>query len=177
MRFLIIGMFLGLFVAHVSTAHSATLILNDGSRVDVRDDEQVFISTFDLYKKQGDEQSGVTYTPAEPVLLDPEVIVVPPKPEQPTCLKNGAEDPSLCPIGSVAYCTHFFDNFDGTVTFESVNAYKMCDTNDDGAYNYCDDYTPYTEGFTFGDQWWNRMCNVRGNRDFNPTPNRSGDGG
>lgn len=176
MRYLIIGMFLGLFIAHVGTAHSATLILNDGSRVGIADDEQVFISKFDLYRKQGDEVNGITYTPADPVLLDPEVVVVPPKPVEPSCLLNGKDDPSLCPIGSVAYCTHYFDQPDLQLTFEYIAAQKRCDTNTDGVYNYCDDYVPFENGYTFADQWWDRMCNIIGNRDFNPTRNRRTDG-
>lgn len=177
MKEMLIGFFIGLFVAHVSASHAATLILNDNSRVQILEGEQVFISKSDLYRKQGDESTGVTYTPADPVLLDPEVVVVPPKPVEPSCLLNGAENPELCALGSVQYCTHFQDREDRGegqgFTFEYQAFLRACDTDGDNRYNYCDDYTPFTEGYTFADQWWDRLCNHLGNRDFNPTRNRN----
>jgi len=89
-----------------------------------------------------------------------------------------AEDVSGCEFGSTEYCTYFFDSFAGGVTFESVNARRACDTNDDGVYNYCDDYVPHKDGsYTFRDQWHYRMCEVYGQRDFNPVQNRIVDGG
>lgn len=88
-----------------------------------------------------------------------------------------ATDQTGCEFGSTEYCTYFFDQFDGMVTFDSINARRACDTNNDGVYNYCDDYVPHKEGYTFEDQWHYRMCKVYGRRDFNPVENRIVDGG
>ena len=89
-----------------------------------------------------------------------------------------ATDQRGCEFGSTEYCTYFFDRPDQTITFESVSALRACDTNDDGVYNYCDDYVPHKDGgYTFQDQWHYRMCEVYGHRDFNPIQNRIVDGG
>lgn len=126
MKEIIIGIFIGLFLAHVGTAHSAELILDDGT--------------------------VLTVTVAG------------------SC---SAENPNGCEIGSDAYCTYYQDQWDGMITFESINFQRSCDSNDDGQYNYCDDYVAHRDnGYTFQDQWHYRMCEVYEARDFNPVRNR-----
>lgn len=132
MRYLIIGMFLGLFIAHVGTAHAERITLSNGTQVEITVVEDV-------------------------------------------C---SAVNPNGCEFGSTEYCTYYFDADDGTVTFDRVNAVRACDTSGDGWYNYCDDYVRHhTGGYTFEDQWHYRMCEVYGQRDFNPIQDRIVDGG
>ena len=132
MRYLVIGMFLGLFIAHVGTAHAERITLSNGTQVEITVVEEV-------------------------------------------C---SAVNPTGCEFGSTAYCTYYFDQPDLQLTFEYVSAQKACDTNEDGQYNYCDDYVPHKDGgYTFQDQWHYRMCEIYGERDFNPVQNRIVDGG
>ena len=49
---------------------------------------------------------------------------------------------------------------------------NFMDTNGDNVYNYCDDYVPHKNGYTFEDQWFYRMCEYNGQRDFNPIQDR-----
>ena len=132
MKELFIGIFIGLFFAHVNYAHAERITLSNGTQLDI-------------------------------TVVEGECT---------------ATDVSGCEFGSVEYCTYFFDAFDGGVTFESINAKRACDTNEDGVYNYCDDYVRHADGgYTFRDQWHYRMCEVYGQRDFNPIQDRIVDGG
>ena len=82
-----------------------------------------------------------------------------------------AADQSACERGSTEWCTYSTDRIT-TITFESIEVQRTCDTSGDNVYNYCDDYVPHKNGYTFEDQWFYRMCEYNGQRDFNPIQDR-----
>ena len=136
-------------------ALSAELVLDDGTRITIKPDQKVYITEQQLFTRG---------TKVEAIDIDGDVVVVPePEPEPATC---SVEYPELCAEGSVEYCTYNQEAWDGTPTFDSQEWIDRCDTNGNGEYKYCEDYTPFLNGFTFEDQNFVRYCSQ--NPDFNP---------
>lgn len=164
---LLFGAAIALYIAHAGTAHSAELILNDGTRIEILEDEKVYISTRKLFSRKGNAEDGYSYKRAKPVALG-DVPVVEPEPEpEPRC---SAENIEICQFGSTEYCTYFFDSYDGGITFDYTSAIRSCDTNGDNEYTFCGDYVPFQNGYTFRDQAFVRYCAQ--NPDFNPVQGR-----
>lgn len=127
-------------------ALSAELVLDDGTRITIKPDEKVYITTKKLYTRG---------KKVDPIDIDGDVVVVPVDPVDPITAE--------C---SVEYCTYNQEAWDGTPTFDSQDWLDRCDTNSNGLYKYCEDYIPFQNGFTFEDQNFVRFCSK--NPDFNP---------
>jgi hypothetical protein len=135
------------------SAISAELVLDNGETIAIEPNEKVYITKKQLYTRG---------TAVEAVNIDEAVVVIPPAGE---C---SLEFPDLCDVGSVEYCTYKQEAWDGTPTFESQDWLSICDTNGNSSYKYCEDYTPFLNGYTFEDQNFVRYCPT--NPDFNPLP-------
>lgn len=138
-------------------ALSAELVLDDGTRITIKPDEKVYITTKKLYTRG---------KKVDPIDIDGDVVVVPVDPVDPITAECSVEYPELCAEGSVEYCTYNQEAWDGTPTFDSQDWLDRCDTNSNGLYKYCEDYIPFQNGFTFEDQNFVRFCSK--NPDFNP---------
>jgi len=111
-----------------------------------------------LYTKNEGSDGSITFTPVEkdsggPVVEPPVPPVVNPPVGVPT-------DPQLADI---EYCQNF-DTSQG-LTFEYTEWKERCDTNGDGEYKFCEDWT-YTGPISFSAIWWRRGC--LDDEDFSP---------
>ena len=124
----------------ILSASAAHLVLDNGETRLIADDEQVFI----VKENQRLWFLGKKATPIDLGKADEE----PPVEEPP--VDDGPEK------GSREWC----EEFDTTqpYSFDTQDFDRLCDTNDDGKYNYCEDYVPFQNGFTFEDQDYVREC-------------------
>ena len=115
----------------ILSASAAHLVLDNGETRLIADDEQVFIV------KENQRLWFLGKTDEEPPVEEPPV-------------DDGPEK------GSREWC----EAFDTTqpYSFDTQDFDRLCDTNDDGKYNYCEDYVPFQNGFTFEDQDYVREC-------------------
>lgn len=123
----------------IMTASAAHVVLDNGETRLIKDDEQVFI-----VKKN--KRLWFLGKKAQPLDLGEAEVVTPPPP----VVDDGPE------VGSREWCEAF--DTSGSYTFERQDFDRLCDTNEDGEYNYCDDYVPFENGFTFEDQDFVREC-------------------
>lgn len=125
-----------IFVMITSSAFAETVInYPDGSTYTLETEERVYVAEPQkLFTKRDYSNGNVTFKGAVP--NQKRDYVEPPD--------NGSEGE----MGSVQWCETYVPWSEG-LTFNMVWWQRICDTNDDGEYNFCEDYIP-KQGLTFG---------------------------
>jgi hypothetical protein len=133
------------------------IILHDGTVIKVNKKKNIFVSSQDTLFVQATKNGNYRFNAQRPLGSDNDPVgpVPNPSPTQPDeCALDNYEG---CDMGSVEYCTYFQATRDGGYTFGTTYALRSCDTNGDGNYQFCTDYTAAPE-YDTNDQFRDKYC-------------------
>lgn len=124
-----------LFLLLVPFLAQAETVINydDGSTYTLGDKEKIYITKGKLFSKKSYNNGNVYFTFQKEHTKRDYV----PQPQDPYA------------IGTVQWCEAYVPWSEG-LTFDMISWQRACDTNNDGAYVFCDDYTPTSQQLTFG---------------------------
>lgn len=125
-----------LFLLLVPFLAQAETVINydDGSTLTLEEGEQVYAVKGKLYQQRSYSNGKTIQFKVIPPTERRDYV---PQPQDPY------------PIGSVAWCESYVPWSEG-LTFDMISWQRACDTNNDGAYVFCDDYTPTSQSLGFG---------------------------
>lgn len=135
------------FISSVAFGET-TIYLSDGTSITTEDN--VYVSSEPLYAVSGTLSETLIVTPVLPLEASVEPPVASEEPEEPVLFEHGYN--GTC----ASYVAQGPSTFDGM--YEDQRWSETCDSNGDGVYNFCEDYIPYQEVFTFTDIDYKWAC-------------------
>ena len=142
-----------------------TVTFDDGTVVELAQNENLFVSTDSLYSltkiTAGNGEISYKFAPVTPVTKGEEVSETVEESDNDTTPQtdnSGFTVDSFTGTGHWSNCAKYDpDNTSNLATVQEAWS-EGCDKNDDGKYELCDDYTPHLYGYTFSDTYYYRAC-------------------